>query len=513
MEASQLKAKLNGSILKGHKIKIEPANAKAEAAPEEPEEEKVKRAKHKRKRDEIPGAEIGERSVKRGWTTPGAGKKGKEGKGEKKREKSKYTGGKECLFKTVVPPNRAVEAEGKKGKTKSKETVVHEFEKTIKHASFLRGPKGDGKKKVVAEFVEGKGWVDEDGNVVEEVITRPRKVENTVTKSKKVVQLEAPPAIVEKDVSEESSSDSSEDDETPGKVDSITQKHKANSATPSSGSPESDSESEGEPEQDSQSASTSSGSDSDSESDSSSASSNEQSILASPIRLTSNVSTPLKTGFSRPASSSGLTISIPNSAVTSTPISNPAGTVHPLEALYKRAKSNPSNTDPKAQSSSFSFFGADNDDLEDEELAAEAQDKGGVPLTPFTQRDFEYRGLRSAAPTPDTAHGNKRFLWPGKSASPPSEHSDNSDDDEDDKEGSSSPVRKFKARMVKDGKEKVDKGAESEGKGEKGGAEESEFQKWFYENRGSSTRAWKARRKAAAKEKRQRENRRGGSRS
>jgi hypothetical protein len=36
---------------------------------------------------------------------------------------------------------------------------------------------------------------------------------------------------------------------------------------------------------------------------------------------------------------------------------------------------------------------------------------------------------------------------------------------------------------------------------------ESDFQKWFYEHRGETNRAWKKRRKVAAKETRQRENR------
>jgi hypothetical protein len=40
--------------------------------------------------------------------------------------------------------------------------------------------------------------------------------------------------------------------------------------------------------------------------------------------------------------------------------------------------------------------------------------------------------------------------------------------------------------------------------------EDSEFTKWFWENRGDNNRAWKKRRRDAAKEQRQRENRRKG---
>lgn len=42
---------------------------------------------------------------------------------------------------------------------------------------------------------------------------------------------------------------------------------------------------------------------------------------------------------------------------------------------------------------------------------------------------------------------------------------------------------------------------------------ESEFAKWFWENRGDNNRAWKRRRREAVKEKRQRENRQRGLKS
>jgi hypothetical protein len=165
---------------------------------------------------------------------------------------------------------------------------------------------------------------------------------------------------------------------------------------------------------------------------------------------------------SRPQSSSGpgLTIKIPDS-MTSTPITT---SVHPLEALYKRK----SDEQPKS-GPSFSFFEGN----DEEDIAVETHLQ--VPLTPFTQKDFEFRGIRSAAPTPDTAHPNKRFVWP-------------TDNDDEDEEEASSPTR------------------ESKGK-EKEAEPESDFQKWFWENRGNVNRAWKKRRKVVGKEKRQRENR------
>jgi hypothetical protein len=149
--------------------------------------------------------------------------------------------------------------------------------------------------------------------------------------------------------------------------------------------------------------------------------------------------------------------------MTSTPI---ASSVHPLEAIYKR------KVDEKPNAGSFNFF--EGNDGEDIEVETHLQ----VPLTPFTQKDFEFRGIRSAAPTPDTAHPNKRFVWP----------TDNDDDDDEGEAETNSPIR--------------------EGKGkEKEANPESDFQKWFWENRGNVNRAWKKRRKVVAKEKRQRENR------
>jgi len=397
MDASKLKKKLHGSILKGTKIRIETAKPKPDLTPAEPEPEKPKREKKKRKRDEIPGVEI-ERSVKRGWTTPGLGKKELK---DSKKIKSKYRDGKECLFKTVLPPNVAANdtSEKKKKKRRDRETVVHEFEKSEKFATFLRDPAGKKKAKGVAKFVEGQGWVDEDGTVVEQVTLAPKKT----SKSKIAAEV--------KQNTPEGSSDDSSSDEEVEKIPNAEATEEEASATSTSGS--------------------SSDEQSDSSSDEQSDSSDDESDTPEPELLPQKLVTETPLKISRPTSSAGLTISIPNSAISSTPIT---GQVHPLEALYKRSKADPT---AKLAESSFSFFGADDED--DDEDASEARDT--VPLTPFTQRDFEYRGLRSAAPTPDTAHGNKRFLWP----------IDMSDDEEE----RSSPVPKPEAKQSAKGKGKA----------------------------------------------------------
>jgi len=156
-----------------------------------------------------------------------------------------------------------------------------------------------------------------------------------------------------------------------------------------------------------------------------------------------------------------------------------------LEALYKKLKTD-SEAATKPDAPTFSFFGADADaDEEMDEVPSQ------MPLTPFTQRDFEYRGIRSAAPTPDTAHANKRFVWPTENS-----------EDEDEDEGPSSPIRQSGESSKEKGEEK-----------QKGASAESDFQKWFYEHRGDTSRAWKKRRRVVAKEKRHRENKKRDSRA
>ncbi|KAH8665910.1 hypothetical protein BGZ60DRAFT_410179 [Tricladium varicosporioides] len=489
MDAEKIKKKLNGSILKGTKVRIEKARPMKEAVIERDEPKLPKRPskdstkKRKRGDETIPAAEIGERQVKRGWTTPAATiksskTKDKEREKDEKRVKSKFTSGPECLFKTVLPPNvssntKAVDVKVDKKKRKAgKEVLVHEFKKIEKFATFLRDTSASKTAKGIKEFVEGKGWVDESGNVVEEV-----KRSQKVTKPTKAAPKTPIVIAKEADSSSEDSNDSPSSDEESESSDAKSSpvtikaaavaisevKDKASVLSSDSSSEESDSESNSDSAEESDSSSE------DESEDEASSDSSEEQVNSRPV--------------SRPQSASGpplnLSIKIPSPAITATPIS---AEVHPLEALYKKSKQEGEDT-AVVPNPTFSFFGADADG--DEEME-EAHDK--VPLTPFTQRDFEYRGIRSAAPTPDTAHANKRFLWPKPKP--------DQDDDEDDGEASSSPIRK-----------KFDVGMSKEiGKKEEAAAPESDFQKWFYENRGETNRAWKKRRKIVAKEKRHREN-------
>jgi len=468
MDATKLSKKLKGSILKGSKIKIETARPKAEFVAGDVEPESEKRVKKKRKRDEIPAVELSDRSVQRGWTTPGkvekrSNKKEDKKKGDKQKIKSKYTEGKECLFKTVLPPNVAAHAQKSKGR--GNETTIHEFAKREKYASFLRGPAGEKLGKGVKEFIEGKGWVDEDGEVVEVVVKR-RKIH----KSADVINVPKNGDKSEDETSAEGKETENQEQAVPTDA-QVKDTSSDDSSDVSSTEEESKPNTKSTPAAENSDTSTS-GSSSESESDSEDSSENE----SIPKSIESTVSTP---GKPRPVSSSGLTISIPNSAIASTP-------VHPLEALYKKPKSGEGAAPEKP---SFSFFGGD-DENEDDDIVPEVHDN--MPFTPFTQREFEFRGQRSAAPTPDTAHANKRFLWP--------KNTSKDDSDDSSQHAPSSPIRK-----------------EEKGKGkqvaEEPAKDESDFTKWFYENRGDTNRAWKKRRKTVAKEKRQRDNRKRGERA
>ena len=162
-----------------------------------------------------------------------------------------------------------------------------------------------------------------------------------------------------------------------------------------------------------------------------------------------------------------------------------------MEALYKRAPSTTAEDGSKHSlapiKTSFSFFNPEDVDEEEDELASVPTH---LPQTPHTKQDLEWRALRSAAPTPDTAGPGKRFRFAMDGAG----HNDEeeSDDDIDDEMLDNTTGTIGGARTTADGEVK----------------EESEFRKWFYEHRGENNRAWKKKRKEAKKQQRQRENRR-----
>ncbi|KAJ5675844.1 hypothetical protein N7462_008741 [Penicillium macrosclerotiorum] len=469
MDAEKIKKKLNGSILKGKKFKIEAARP------------------HKRQRNEdddtavanLPGYELpSDRKVKRGWTEPSNTKKdrrrsdkkhSKSDKKEKPQAKSKYTEKAECLFRTTVPPNRSsdVTSDDKKAKKKKKsesESVIHEFAKTMTHPSFLRTSGEDSAP--TTEFEEGKGWVDAGGNVKETASSKVRK-----------------------------------DNYRPGQVAGAKEKRPA---IKNSAREEDTRKSSSEPEDWTSSSGSSSDESSDSESEAISSSDElsepsgekETSTLHKPVKETSKPANDPATTFEDPASASSsdsdLTSSSDSDSRAESDEDEAKGKqnapvqdaneplpkeVHPLEALFKRSAPEAAEASLTVDTTAgFSFFGNDIES-EEESPAAEPQ----TPFTPFTKKDLQSRGLRSAAPTPDTALASRHRNWVDP---------DEMDEDEEEEISIDTPVSKPREKDIP--------------------KEETEFAKWFWEHRGENNRAWKKRRRDAAKEQRQRDNRKKG---
>ncbi|KAI0103062.1 hypothetical protein GGR51DRAFT_525574 [Nemania sp. FL0031] len=498
MDADKLKKKLNGAVLKGTKIRVDTALPEPTPKPADDanasdgKKEKKKKSKSKKRKHEdgvIEGVQLEGRKVKRGWTTTeqemieDKRKKAKRGKKdekspkeaitdkkdkkkEKKKEKkkaavkSKYTDEPECLFKTKLPgtgpskePEEAREEASthrKKRRRKSdREVIVHEFEKTTKYPTFLKS-NSTGAGAETTTFQDGVGWVDSTGKVVEPA--RPRRRPEGIPAPDPPKPQKAVPTPREED----------DDDE-----------------TSSSGSSSSDDEDDASSNSDSQS--------DVSDKQAGAVTPPQQPKLAAPV-ITSppTITRPEAT---RPKSSSSIT-----SLSIKIPPTTPAKKIHPLEALYKRPQGD--DTTPKGGSKEqpFSFFGNDDDIEEDGSSMAPTSQ---APMTPFTKQEFEFRNIRSAAPTPDTAHPSRSFnFWSSQRSSEDPELDEGEDH--------------FQGLEDVEEQEQEDEDADMEEGITDGQANQtpaSDFQKQFWESRGGLNRAWRKRRKTAAKDKRYRDNR------
>ncbi|KAL8720738.1 MAG: hypothetical protein Q9225_002438 [Loekoesia sp. 1 TL-2023] len=469
-EAYRVRTKLHGSILQGLKMKVEKARPQktrkepkdGDGMDSEGKNRQRKRGKPGAKREVgvLPGLELPEdRKVKRGWTEPAnkEDRKPKNGKKQAKQETSAHTDGPECLFKTKIPPNASKNipqdtVEAKKSKKRKRgdaerTMIVHEFEKTTKHPSFLRSESSPKETRSASLYVDGKGWIDKDGKVVEaEKSSRRSRSKATETKSDNEGLVNTREKVAK--------GDSKRRVTRPSKSKREVRRQPLNDETSSSGgscsgNEEKTSSGRGEISKPSRQ---SDGSVRDDE--------EENEVNADQVRA----------------------LSISRSSLT--PPSEPAKEVHPLEALFKRPKRAASQTPGKPSlevKTAFSFFNPDGEQDDKVPLV--------IPQTPFTQQDFQERRLRSAAPTPDTAAPSKTTF--GRVWSQDSGWRD-SVSDEDGGDAQSTPVASTNA-------------IEKESDGE---AKESEFAKWFYEHRGETNRAWKRRRREAAKEKRQKQNKR-----
>ena len=208
-----MRKRFNGAILKGSKMRVEDARPEKsrripaaqnagrnetslEDGPSE-ESQTQGRKKQEKVNGVMTGIELPEgRKVKRGWTEPAAALKSSktskdtQAKHTKKLKPnpSRFTNERECLFKTKLPPN-AIASNTKAVKRKRGQsggnTVVHEFEHTTKHATFLRESKDSIGSEGAVEYAEGKGWMDRNGRILEEG-TEMRRTRPKLNKGKDV---------------------------------------------------------------------------------------------------------------------------------------------------------------------------------------------------------------------------------------------------------------------------------------------------------------------------------------
>ncbi|PNS15764.1 hypothetical protein CAC42_4216 [Sphaceloma murrayae] len=462
-EADRLRKKLHGAILRGNKMSIDKARpekrkvAQKEVEPEEdsrPSKKSKTGSKSKQSNKEISGVELPtDRKVKRGWTEPDskASKKSKgseESKGTR-REKSRFTEKEELLFRTGKKEvdKKAKSKDGKK--TRTKDQVIHEFEKTTKVPTFLKQDLSQSTGRATA-FIDGKGWVDEDGKVVEAVRSQRRDV---TAKLPSTSSTEAPlgiqglPTLPGSTVEKKSSAKKAR--AVPGSHASSSSSSGSSVSSISSSESESDSES---------------GSESDTDA---SASSQNQAPLPAVEQCNPSL-TKSASGQDIAASTE-----MPTPALTgSDEDSSMPKPIHPLEALYKRRPEDLPK--PAPINTSFSFFAADED-----EMPTKA-DSTNMPQTPFTQQDLRFRGLRSAAPTPDTAVASRKFFA----------DVDEDEDEDDDEQDETDPeaAKTTETNTLGNGT--------------------SAWRKAFYEKRSDLNQSWKQRRRDSMKQQRQRENRR-----
>lgn len=462
-EAKTLVTKLNGAILKGRKMKVEKARAKKrshDAVQQDTaaEQEKSQRKSKKSKKDKdaengvLEGYQLpADRKVKRGWTEPKSDERTRHKAKSKDKEKTKkskrqapsqYTEKEELLFRTELPPNKQYLDQDSKSKSRNKskskdkqksntETVVHEFQRTEIQPAFVRDTASSGR---AAEYIDNVGWVDENGHVVETAASSSSRKNPTSAESRRIAVPKSDGAKIS-DMQDEhaetassgSSSSSAIDDEDVDNVQEIDAT--SDSASTSSASRvDPDSESDKDHEEDGQEARSAPHSD-------------EQVGLETPQK------------------------------------------VHPLEALFKRPHP-PAGQEAAKPSleieTSFSFFdqsAADADADADDDLPP-------MPATPFTSNDMRSRGVRSAAPTPDTAHPSRFTGFAGLMA-----------------------TRLSREQSVEDGKLNTVGNDQILPASENSDRAQSDFEKRFWAERGQNNRAWKSRRKTALKEQRQKENR------
>lgn len=515
-EAAQaLRKKYNGAHLRGSKMRIEEARPEKKRKREtEIGESAVDGSKKSKKRDKkhskleegtLPAVELAEgRHVKRGWTESAKEKKRggkKDGKTSRSREKG------ELAFRTQLP-DTGVDSKERKAKidkrVKPKKNVeLTEFDKTTQFPSFLKQRSVDGKE--AAEFIEGKGWIDTEGNVIEHDPNTGRKTRQSKSDVKHITS-----SLRKTDVkSKRSPSNTANTNEQETTADDSDNSSALSSSSASSIS----SESEGADSEPSPTTTIKS--------------------LKSPLLPSTEAPTPTtarrstSTSFtSIPEKLSAPAIKPASPATIETTADKP---IHPLEALFKRpfapgtsttsasATSTHRRAAPAPINTTFAFGfdthstnGNGDGEVDDANSGDEhASAMMAPPQTPFTRQDRFQRSIRSAAPTPDTAAIGRRFSWKegGGQERGVEVEEDEEDGEEEGDDGIAVSRHETGGGQAQVGLQEDVAGVDED---EDGNAEQNEFEKHFYAHRGEFNKAWKARRREARKEVRQAENRKVG---
>ncbi|CUS13337.1 unnamed protein product [Tuber aestivum] len=356
--ADGIKKKLNGSLFRGVKVRVEDARPDAFVPGGVPdggveEKEKRKRAKKdddgdgnkkakksKKEKGVVDGIELRGRKVQRGWSRPPTIATPVKGDGRR-----------DCLFRSSAATSAFTlsgSTTASTGKSKKKKTdgTIKEFTHNTKFPQFLKGASlGKGVLATTATFDESLGWLDSSGTVIEPTPSVIKYTPLPPPTGTTIISL--PPSTTAYRPSSPSSSTSA-------------------SSTPST---------------------------TDSESDTSPI------TPKTPPSASSNTTTK-RSKVPTPA----LQITIPRIA-------------HPLEALYKPTIATPHSSAISPTNTSFRFgfslggSGDVNEDEDEDMLSGDEQPPAPMVSTPPNR-------YRSAAPTPDTAIGHRKFFPPDEDEVP-----------------------------------------------------------------------------------------------
>ena len=474
-EAQRLK-RLNGAFLKGKKILV--ADARAEkwmiagnmdignSGNLRKSSSKRQKTKIPNRDNVIPGYELPKtRHVKRGWAVTATAKSSNLGKKRDSQAKSDDISKSDVIFRTSVPPNRrSITPKTNKADKVAEKSERKAIEVKAKGHKRLHSRQSVANNKVVSQYVDGQGWVNEDGVTVEAHIMKKQKTDNppsspgrdSANQGERIISKTGEQSVLLDEPASFNGETMS------GQISqlSVEECRKEKISASMSMSPKTE----------------------------------DHLVTRRSSLATKN---PSKVQKQRQVS---FALCEEDLAADSDPNPNeePKSAadheVHPLESIFKHSKSADKGSKLAPIQTSFSFF-------EDNEL--DNEDVHEPPQTPFTIQDRRYRRIRSPAPTPDTAAINRRVDWPWTEGNA---HPVNNEESK-----KTMPIGDTEHNTEFEENESFEAQGSDKGetnKGNKKDTAESEFAKWFWENRGENNRAWRRRRREAMKAERQRQNKR-----